>query len=131
MQGLADEQLGAYLDRLDRPGDASLQHEADGKDRYPEPEQGAAAEQRQADPDDRIRRGAHDGSEDAADRARRQLVASRLPGLGRLAGLHTDNAGGHRDVAHHQDAENDAQQEREPAEPPSWREDGGNSKPQT
>jgi hypothetical protein len=37
---------------------------------------------------------------------------------GRRAGSHADNTGGHRDVAHHHDGQNDAQQEREPAQPP-------------
>ena len=31
---------------------------------------------------------------------------------------HADDAGGHRDIAHHHDGENDAEQEREPAQPP-------------
>lgn len=97
----------------------------------PEREQRTAAEEHDAALGDHIRGRAHDCSE-AGNGGPGQLGgAPGLRGPGRLRGLHADDAGGHGDVAHHHDGENDAEQEREPAQPPAWGQHRGDGQRQT
>ena len=60
----------------------------------------------------------------AASLSRRAEISSRLDGL------HADDPGGHRHVAHHHHGQDDAEREREPAQPPARDQDGGESQRQ-
>src|SRR5450755_209471 len=107
------DKLGAHLDRLYRAGGACLQRQPDSDQDDAQDEQRVRPEHKNADAAQNVGRGADHGSDCPAHGGGGQLVAFRV------GGLHADEPGRNRHVADHHDADDNAQREREPPEPPA------------
>jgi hypothetical protein len=99
---------GRPIAAADGAGGPGFEHQADDKQRHPEREQRAAGQHGDAAAGDDVRRRTHNRAEQAGDGGRGQLGAA--PGLrrrGRPGSPRADDAGGHRDLAHHYDGQDD------------------------